>query len=192
MYSRIASTSRSVRSVSKSSAIASNRSTGYSGDWKRTRHGSSPALILCVQLAREPAGCGPDPNAVDVAHLKVARGGPKRFVVDEDTVDDCANGSGPVGLTSPTTEVVEFCGHRPRPRRWEFRTRSSVVRCHGQRRERSPHGSVLGGASTTPVPDGGLVRPCPELGNRRFVLPIIKFTRFIPRVNSGAFALFPL
>lgn len=75
------------------------------------------------------------------------------------------------GLTSPTTEVVGFCGHRPHPRRWEFRTRSSVVRCHRQRRERALHGSVLGGASTAPVPDSGILRPCPELDNTRFTFP---------------------
>ena len=51
-------------------------------------------VVLCVQLLEEPAGGGPDPNAVDVAHLKTIRGGPKRLVVDEDAVDDCADGIG--------------------------------------------------------------------------------------------------
>ena len=46
-------------------------------------------VVLCVQLLEEPAGSGPDSDAVDVAHLKAVRGGPKRLVVDEDAVDDC-------------------------------------------------------------------------------------------------------
>ena len=53
IYSRIASTRTSVRSVSKRSAIASSRSTRYSGDWKWTRRGSSLALILCAISAHE-------------------------------------------------------------------------------------------------------------------------------------------
>jgi hypothetical protein len=40
------------------------------------------AVVLCVQLLEEPTDCGPDPNAVDVAHLKTVRGGPEPFVVD--------------------------------------------------------------------------------------------------------------
>jgi hypothetical protein len=47
------------------------------------------AVVLCVQLLEEPASYGPDPNVVDVTHLKAVRGGPERLVVDEDAVDDC-------------------------------------------------------------------------------------------------------
>jgi hypothetical protein len=51
IYSRIALTSRSVRSLFKSSVIASSRSTRYSGDWKWTRRGSSRTLILYANSA---------------------------------------------------------------------------------------------------------------------------------------------
>ncbi|ELZ16973.1 hypothetical protein C476_16615 [Natrinema limicola JCM 13563] len=67
------------------------------------------AVILCVQLFKEPAGGRPDPNAVDVAHFKAVRGGPARLVVDEDAVDDCADGLDPVGIDDGCRRRIEMC-----------------------------------------------------------------------------------
>src|SRR6056297_2949842 len=66
MYSRIASTRRSVRSLSKSAAIASRRSTRYSGDWKWTRRGLSLALILCASSAHSQITISGDAHSLHI------------------------------------------------------------------------------------------------------------------------------
>jgi len=60
--------------------------------------------LFRIQLSQEPIGRRSDPHAIDVAHIKVDRGCPKRVVLDENTVD---NGSD--GLRSI---LLDNCCHR--------------------------------------------------------------------------------
>ena len=65
-------------------------------------------VVLRVRFCKELAGCCPDTNTVDVAHLEVVRGGPKGVVVDEDAMDNGSDGLSPLPIDDSSHHLVEM------------------------------------------------------------------------------------
>lgn len=72
---------------------------------------SSPPIspvVPSVQFVEEPAGCRPDPNAIDVTHIEVNRGSTERVVFDEDAMDDGSDSLCPVSVDGRCHRLVEM------------------------------------------------------------------------------------